>query len=163
MTPHTKAIKHLQLAQSYAFGGCRRRPKSHIYIEATFDYIAEQSEIRRRHHPFQFQVYGVNTKQCDIKEENYVQTGAVITILSNRIPANTNYRACIVNINIPDPITQVQVRSSRHWRTDSQHMALDDDDRDEKVDVILNKALDHIYEQIGPECDDTVYLRKLGH
>ena len=153
--------------KSYEFGGCRRRPKSDSYIEATFDYIAEQSEIRRRHqdlvrHPFQFQVYGVNTKQCDIKESNYVQTGAVITILNNRIPANTNYRACIININVPDPITQVQVRTSRHWRTDSKQMALDDDDRDQNVDVILNKALDHIYEQIGPECDDTVYLRKLG-
>lgn len=164
MQLHTKAIKHLQHAQLYAFGGYIRRDEADEYPEATIEFISNASKIRRRR-PFTYEVYGVNTgvntQQCDIQKCDYVRTDIVIKLLNNRLQrdesTDTSYRACILEISIGDPPNVTR----RQWRVDREQLALSDDDRDAKIKVILTMALSRIRKKIASKCH-TFYLKQIG-
>ena len=177
MQDYKKAMKHVERAQSYAFGGSgggyRRREKVSEYIEATLESItniSEKTNYNRRHGqplPFRFHVYGLNTNRSQIEVKNYVQTNAIITIASNQYNAWKDLRQpdCHSVITFWKP-GMAQPHEWR-WRTGSGIMMqcalkADEKDRDTKIHALLKMAGDHIGVDLKNTVDDTIFLKEYG-
>lgn len=172
MQDYTKAMKHIELAQSYAFGGNRRREKASKYIEATLESIREISEktnynrhrVTRQALPFRFHVYGLNTNRSEIEENNYVPTNAIVTIASNQYSALNAYQPdyhSVITFWKPG-MPQAEEWS---WRTglgimEKCALSWDEKDRDAKIHALLDMALDHIRVDLKNTVDDTIFLKE---